>query len=135
LAVNDSVTKDELYFSLKRKLRVPPEQRYQQKKQNWFFHELSYLQQIVDKNGKAADIIKESGCGHESNNTEEGVCIPECRYYSKYGRVEDEEVILEHKELIEHHRQCNNIVSIDISLDGPNGRDYQEFLKRWNGIS
>ena len=61
------ITQDELDFMLKKKLRVPPEQRYQHEKQNWFFHKLSYLHQTVDENGKAVDIIKESGCGHRSN--------------------------------------------------------------------
>jgi hypothetical protein len=34
--VYDSITQDELDYYLKRKLRVPPEQRYQDKKKNWF---------------------------------------------------------------------------------------------------
>jgi hypothetical protein len=50
------------------------------------------LHQTVDDNGKAVDIIKGYGCGHESNKREEGgCCVPECRYYPKYGRIEDEE--------------------------------------------
>ena len=90
---------------LKRDLKVPPEERYRREKGNWLFHDLSYLDQTVDENGKAVDIIKESGCGHWSNKREEGCCVPECRYYLKYGRIEDQEVIAEHnktvKELIE----------------------------------
>ena len=54
---------------------MSPEQRYQHEKGNWFFHELSYLHQTVDENGKAVDIIKESGCGHWSNKTEEGGAV------------------------------------------------------------
>ena len=37
------ISQDELDFMLKKKLRVPPEQRYQHEKQNWFFHKLSYF--------------------------------------------------------------------------------------------
>ena len=77
------------------------------------------------------DIIKESGCGHRSNKTEqEGWCVPECRYYPKYGRIEDEEIIQKHKELEEYHRQRNDIVNIDISSKD-NREDYLEFLKMW----
>ena len=36
--VRDSTTQDELDYYLKRNLRVPPEQRYQDKKEDWFFH-------------------------------------------------------------------------------------------------
>ena len=125
------ITQDELDYYLKKKLRVPPEQRYQQKKQNWFFHELSYLHQTVDENGKPVDVVKESGCGHWSNNGEEGVCVRGCKYYHKYGRIEDDEVLHEHKEIIERHLQRNDIVSIDISADRHNGSDYQEFMKTW----
>ena len=81
-------------------LRVSLEERYQHEKRNWFFHELSYLDQIVDEDGKAVDIIKEYGCGHWSNKREEGCCVPECRYYFRYGRLEDDEVIEEHKKLV-----------------------------------
>jgi len=122
----DTITQDELDYYLKAKLREPPDQRYQRKKENWFFHDLSYLDQTVDENGKLVDIIKESGCGHWDNNREEGVCVPECKYYEKYGRIEDEEVIKEHNELIDYHKQRNDIVNIDIS---PDNEDYREFLK------
>jgi hypothetical protein len=110
---------------------MTPEQRYQHQKANWFFHDLSYLDQTVDENGKLVDIFKESGCGHEDNNREEGVCVPECKYYKKYGRIEDDKVIQEHKELVEYHKQRNEIANIDISQDN---EDYIEFLKMWSKI-
>lgn len=56
-AAYDSITHDELNYYLKAKLRTPPEQRYQHNKRNRFFHELSYLHQTVDENGKAVDIM------------------------------------------------------------------------------
>jgi hypothetical protein len=106
------ITQDELDYYLKKKLRVSPEQRYQYEKQDWFFHELSYLDQTVDENGKAVDIIKESGCGHWSTKREEkgGCCVPECRFYSKYGRIEDEEVIAEHNKAIKLLTEQNAII-------------------------
>jgi hypothetical protein len=103
---DNRITQDELDYNLKKKLRASPEQRYQHRKTNWFFHESSYLHQTVDENGKAVDIIKESGCGH-SDNGEQGCCVPECRYYPKYGRIEDEEVIEEHNKLVENLIQEN----------------------------
>ncbi len=30
-------------------------------------------------------------------------CIPECRFYPEYGRIEDEEVIQKHKDIEEHY--------------------------------
>jgi hypothetical protein len=118
--VDDTITQDELDYYLKANLRVPPEQRYQDRKYHWYFHELSYLDQtVVDdgNHGKAVDIIKEYGCGHESTKREKGgCCVPECRFYPKEGRIEDEEVIQEHKEFEERYRRKNAIVKIDVDL-------------------
>jgi hypothetical protein len=107
---DNRITQDELDYNLKKELRISPEQRYQHRKTNWFFHESSYLHQTVDENGKAVDIIKESGCGHWFNNGEQGCCVPECRYYPKYGRIEYEEVIEEHNKLVKDLIQENAIV-------------------------
>lgn len=97
----DTITQDELDYYLKAKLRASPEERYQNEKREWFFHELSYLHQTVDDNGKVVDIIKEYGCGHWSNKREGGCCVPECRFYPEYGRIEDEEVIADHNSIVE----------------------------------
>jgi hypothetical protein len=97
-AAYDGITQDELDFSLKRKLRMTPEQRYQREKEHWYWHESSWCIR-----GLAATGYDGYGC----NN---GKCIPECRYYSEYGRIEDEEVIEEHNKLVEYHRQKNAIV-------------------------
>ncbi len=49
-AAYDSITQDELDFSLKRKLRTKsPEERYQYDKANWFFHESSYCYRGLDR--------------------------------------------------------------------------------------
>jgi hypothetical protein len=106
---DNRITQDELDYNLKKELRVSPEQRYQHRKANWFFHESSYLHQTVDENGKPVDIIKESGCGH-SDNDEQGCCVPECRYYPKYGMIEDEEAIEEHNKLVKDLIQENALV-------------------------
>jgi hypothetical protein len=99
---------------LKGWLRTPPEERYQHFKKAWYFHELSYLQQTRDENGRFVDVVKDYGCGHWSNKREEGVCVPECRYYPKYGRIEDEEVIQQHNEMVESYRQKNAIIDIEL---------------------
>ncbi len=35
--------------------------------------------------------------GYDGQGCNNGKCISECRYYPKFGRVEDEEVIQRHK--------------------------------------
>jgi hypothetical protein len=95
-AAYDDITQDELNFSLKRKLRMMPEQRYQREKSNFLFHDLScYMRRLGEY---------DYGC------TGAG-CIPECRFYPEYGRIEDEEVIEEHNKIVESYRQNNAIVA------------------------
>jgi hypothetical protein len=106
-AAYDSITQYELDFSLKRKLRKSPAERYDQKRR--------------------------SGLYHSSTSCSLGECVPECRYYPKYGRIEDSEVIQEHKEIVEYHRQRNDIMDIDVSTID-NKADYLEFLKMWNNL-
>jgi len=36
--------------------------------------------------------------------------VPECRYYPKYGRIEDQEVIGEHNKLVRDLTEANAIV-------------------------
>jgi hypothetical protein len=91
----DSITQDELDYALKRELRIPPEQRYQQQKANFLFHDLScYMRRL----------------GEEDYGCTSAGCIPECRFYPEYGRIEDEEVIEEHNKWIESLTQENAIV-------------------------
>ncbi len=95
-AAYDGITQDELDFSLKRKLRMTPEQRYQREKRNFLFHDLScYMRRLGEY---------DYGCTGAS-------CIPECRFYPEYGRIENEEVIEEHNKLVEYDRQKNAIVA------------------------
>ena len=90
-------------------MRVSSEQRYQDIKKEWYFHETSYLDQTKE-NGQYKDVVKDYGCGHESNRGNQNICVPECRYYAKEGRIEDEEVIAKHNEWVESYRQRNAIV-------------------------
>jgi hypothetical protein len=55
-----------------------PEKRYQAFKKAWYFHESSWY--MRHDNGY-------DGCNQFAG------CIPECRYYPKEGRIEDEEII------------------------------------------
>ena len=89
----ESITQDELDFYLKMSLRMPPEERYQHKKKAWYFHESSWYMRH-DK-------------GYDGQGCNNGICIPECRYYPKSGRIEDEEVIRRHKEIEECYRKRN----------------------------
>jgi hypothetical protein len=92
----DSITQDESDHYLKMNLMISPEDRYQRKKKAWYFHESSWC--MRHNNGYD---------GHGCNN---GECIPECRYYPKFGRIEDEEVIQRHKEIEECYRKRNAII-------------------------
>jgi len=93
--VDTTITQDELYFILKRKLRPSPEQRYQHEKSNFLFHDLSCYMNGLLENGH--------GCTG-------GGCIPECRFYPEYGRIEDKEAIEKHNKWVESLRQENSIV-------------------------
>ena len=93
------ITRDELDFILKRNLRMPPEEKYQREKAHWYWHESSWTWRGLDTTGYDG-----KGCNQFTG------CIPECRFYPEYGRIEDEQVIEEHKKLVERHRHENSIV-------------------------
>jgi len=92
----DSITQDELDFYLKMNLRVNPEDRYQDKKKAWYFHKSSWCMRHDN--------------GYDGQGCNNGKCIPECRYYPKFGRIEDEEVIQRHKEIEEDYRKLNALI-------------------------
>jgi hypothetical protein len=94
----DSITQEELDYYLKASLRTSsPEDRYQNRKEAWYFHESCWY--MRHNNGYDGH-----GCNQFTG------CVPECRYYSKFGRIEDEEIIREHYEGVERYRQRNAIV-------------------------
>ena len=80
--IDAAITQDELDYYLKSKLRVPPEQRFQDRKKHWYFHESSWYMRGLDATGYDG-----YGCNQITG------CIPECRFYAQYGRIEDEEVL------------------------------------------
>lgn len=91
---DDTVTQDELDYALKWRLRMTPEQRYQDEKREPWFHEL-YVEG-----------------GRECNNLYDPCCIPgHCRFADEYGVITDEEVIEYHNnKLVEYYRRNNKIV-------------------------
>jgi hypothetical protein len=74
----ESMTYEEVDYYKRKKLEVPPERRYHHKKEHWYFHETSWYMRGVN--------------GYDGYGCNNGVCVPECRYYPKEGRIEDEEV-------------------------------------------
>ena len=78
------------------KLRVHPEERYQRSKEAG-----------ISMNQVGIWSIESGYDGQGCNN---GECVPECRYYPQFGRIEDEEVIQRHNEYVERFRQKNAIV-------------------------
>lgn len=55
--------------------QMTPEERYQKMKEAWYFHDSSWYMRHDN--------------GYDGYGCNNGVCIPECRYYSKEGRIED----------------------------------------------
>jgi hypothetical protein len=92
----DSVTQDESDYYLKMNLRKSPEERYQQKKKAWYFHESSWYMR--------------HDSGYDGQGCNNWKCIPECRYYPKCGRIEDDEVTQRHKKIEESYRRRNAII-------------------------
>ena len=68
-------------------------------KQSWFFHELSWYWRGLDATGYDGQ-----GCNQFTG------CVQECRFFTEYGRIEDEEVIEEHNKVVESYLQKNAIV-------------------------
>ena len=93
---------DEFNYQLKKKLmHTTPEQRYQDRKETYYFHDL------YRDNG-------EYGCNPTMRKE---ICVPECRFYEKTGRFEDEEQIAEHKKAVEMFEKYNAIIEIKIQDD------------------
>jgi hypothetical protein len=65
-------------------LRLSPEERYQRRKKDWQFHETSWWVRKVSMND-------ENSCNYLR-------CVPECRFYPQFGRIEDDEIIQKHSE-------------------------------------
>jgi hypothetical protein len=87
------MTPDEFEFYLCRYLHeTTPEERYNQAKSQWFTHEhttygkieIGYLD--VDINQDTIPTSEVYGCTGDK-------CVPECNYYKKRGRIDDEEII------------------------------------------
>ena len=89
----DNIIQDESDYYLKMNLSRSPEERYQQKKKAWYFHKSSWCMRHDN--------------GYDRQGCNNGECIPECRYYSKFGRIEDEEIIRRYKEVEECYRKLN----------------------------
>jgi len=83
--VYDTITQEELDWFLKQKLKVSPGERYQDMKKHWYIHESSWYRRVPELGYDGY------GCNYDK-------CIPECRYYSLNGRIEDSEVIQKHRE-------------------------------------
>ena len=46
----------------------------------WYFHESSWYMRGIKS-------------GFDGQGCCDGICVPECRFYPEYGRIEDEEVL------------------------------------------
>lgn len=101
----DSITQDEHDYYLKARLRVSPEQRYQRIRKEPWFHDGSWYMRDQSKRYDG------HGCNQFTG------CVPECRYYPEYGRIEDEEVIADHNKWVESYHQRNAIVEPSTLLE------------------
>jgi hypothetical protein len=79
--VYEYTTQEEYDYNLKTAiLSQTPEERYQDRKQHWYFHDSSYYM-------RGLGAYDNQGCNPWTG------CIPECRFYNEYGRIEGIEVI------------------------------------------
>lgn len=99
----DSITQDELDYYLKSRLREPPEERYQRIRREPWIHETGWAT-------RGLNAYDGQGCNHFYG------CIPECRFYPKVGRIEDDEVIENHNKWVESYKQRNAIVEPSVLL-------------------
>jgi len=78
LAYHERINREEL---LKYWLSMSPEERYNERKKNWLYHELN----VYRLHGNAHSTSDKPGCTSDS-------CIIECRYYRAIGKITDEEI-------------------------------------------
>jgi hypothetical protein len=98
--VYDTIIQEELDWDLRQQLKVSPEDRYQHKKKAWSSHPSSWYGRVPHRGYDG------QGCNQFTRPS----CIPECRFYPEYGRIEDSEVIQEHREREKRYKDNNAIV-------------------------
>jgi hypothetical protein len=76
---------------------MTPEERYAHGKKHWYQHPSSWGVRVPHK-------------GYDGQGCTGKACVPECRFYHKTGRIEDAEVIQEHRKLEQSYRDKNAIV-------------------------
>jgi hypothetical protein len=73
-----NITEEEEEYYRRKRHEADPAVRYQQDKEEWWFHPSSWYMRDVD--------------GFDGKGCNNGVCVPECRYFAPTGRLEFEEV-------------------------------------------
>lgn len=115
----DEITDFELAWELECALGVPPEVRYQRRKEYWNHHESSWTQRGI--NGYDGQ-----GCNGFTG------CVPECRYFAETGTITDDEVIREHEE---HNKKERETIAERNRKYGLNDNDSDEIKKqKWEEI-
>jgi hypothetical protein len=79
-SVTNTLSIPHLEISQKSSNKRSPEAKYQDYKQQWYFHPSSWYRR---KNGEGSYDGK--GCNQFTG------CIPECKFYSQNGRLEEDE--------------------------------------------
>jgi hypothetical protein len=87
----DNMTEEEEEYYRQKRREVDPAVRYQREKEEWWFHDLSYVMRNED------EVYDGWGC------TGQG-CDPRCRYYAPTGEVTFEEV----EQRLEEYKKKNN---------------------------
>jgi hypothetical protein len=128
----DGITDYELAWELEKALQVPPEVRYQNRKQHWQWHESSWW---MRRNTTTPPLTgyDGQGCSYEHG------CVPECRYYPETGRIEDSEIIKEHEEENKKYKekreeQNRRLGFLDTDTDDIKKQKWQEIHKLKNRI-
>lgn len=97
--VYDTITQEELDWELRQQLKVSPEDRYQHQKKHWYSHPSSWYVRVPHR-------------GYDGQGCTGQNCVPECRFYPEYGRIEDSEVIQNQREREKRYRDNHAIVDI-----------------------
>jgi hypothetical protein len=96
--VYDTITQEELDYELRYRLKVSPEDRYAHGKYHWYSHPSSWYVRVPHQ-------------GYDGQGCTGKACVQECRFYNKTGRIEDAEIIEEHKKLEQSYKDKDAIVA------------------------
>ena len=116
----DGITDYELKWELKKALRVPPEVRYQRRREEYLGHESCWTARKI-KTGYDG-----YGCNQFTG------CISSCRFYPATGRIEDSAIIKEHEERNKKEKERREEEKRKLGFNDSDNDDIKK--QRWQEI-